>query len=231
LAAVTVAPTIIANARRIGTPSIANSASFNIWVGLNDVGRESFRHDIVWPEFKRWRASAETHVERNRIVRQQIRDLVRDRGITAVVRNQLSKQYFRLFDAGCYLMDQLPGGVAYESGRAGYFGIGGDLGRALSVGTRGSIVVLLVVAPVGLVFGRGSRRWIRTLVLFLLYNLALFLWLHVKTRYRIQMLPAAFVGVGCLVAWAEAGWRPPPSVARACGAVVLVAVLIWFALG
>ena len=232
LAAVTVAPTVVANARRTGTPMIANSAAFNIWVGLNDIGRESFRNDVVWPEYQRWMASADTHAARDRILREKIRDLIRERGWVVVLRNQFSKQYFRLFDVGCYLTDQLPRGPAQEHAGAGYLGVGSKLGRVVTAAAVASVLALLLVAPAGLILG-GCRenRWVRTLIVFLIYNLLLFTWLHVKTRYRIQMLPAAFVGVGCLVAWVEAGCRPRPSMIRIGGAVVVIAMLIWLAVG
>ena len=95
-----------------------------------------------------------------------------------------------------------------------------------------AILLLTVAAPLGLFLGGCRRhRWVRVLLVFLAYNLALFLFLHVKTRYRIQMAPAAFVGVGCLVAWIEAGCRPRPGWWRAVAAAVVVALLLWFALG
>lgn len=232
MAAVTVAPTIIANTKRTGTPMIADSAAFNIWVGLNDVGRESFRHDVVWPEYQRWTTSADTYADRDRILRSQIREFVCDRGWIAVGKNQLSKQYFRLFHAGCYFTDQLPGGAARVQVAAGYLGTGRRLGGALAAITIATILLLYTAAATGLMVG-GCRdnRWVRTLVVFLAYNLALFFFLHVKTRYRIQMLPVAFVGVGCLVAWLEAGCRPRPSGVRLAATAAVVVMLIWFALG
>ncbi len=231
-AVVTVAPTVLANARRTGEPMIANSAAFNLWVGLNDVGRESFRHDVVWPAYQQWEASADTYAERDRILRTRIRDLIGERGWIATLSNQLSKQYFRLFRVGCYLTDQLPGGGAQVQSNAGYVGVGPRLGRVISLVSFAPYLFLLVAVPVGLVFGGCRRnRWVRTLIVFLAYNLLLFLWFHAKTRYRIQMMPAAFVGVGCLVAWVEAGCRPRPSMVRMIGAVVVVALLIWFAIG
>jgi 4-amino-4-deoxy-L-arabinose transferase-like glycosyltransferase len=232
MAALTVAPTVIANAKRTGTPMIANSARFNIWVGLNDVGRENFRHDVVWPEYQRWEASAGSYAARDRILQTRIREFVRDRGWVAVVRNQASKQYFRFFHAGCYLTDQLPGGAAQELANAGYLGAGPVVGRAVKSATVASILLLFAVVPAGLILGGcRSNRWVRSLILFLVFNLVLFMWLHVKTRYRIQMLPAAFVGIGCLVAWIEAGFRPRPSVASSVAAGLVVVVLMWFALG
>ncbi len=232
MTAVTVAPTIIANFERTGTPMIADSAAFNIWVGLNDVGRESFRHDVVWPEYQQWTASADTYADRDRIMRSQIGEFVRDRGWIAVAKNQLSKQYFRLFHAGCYFTDQLPGGAAHVQSAAGYIGTGRRLGGALAAVTIAAILALYVAAATGLMVGGWrDNRWVRTLVVFLAYNLALFFFLHVKTRYRIQMLPVAFVGVGFLVAWLEAGCRPRPSGARVAATAAVVVILIWFALG
>ncbi|MCU0303696.1 MAG: glycosyltransferase family 39 protein [Thermoanaerobaculales bacterium] len=231
LAAATMAPTLAANARRTGGPGLVGSSTFNLWVGLNDVGRESFRHDVVWPEFQAWVASADSHAARDRILRERIRELVRTRGLAAVVREQLSRQYYRLFDAGCYLTDQLPGGAAQLQAGAGYLGAGPRLGRLVRTATVVSILGLYLAATAGLALGgcRGNR-WVRVLVVFLVYNLLLFLWLHVKTRYRIQMLPAAFVGVGCLVAWFETGWHPRPSARRIAGATVIGGLLLWLAL-
>lgn len=232
MAVLTVSPVLVGNARRTGSPFIANSATFNLWVGLNDVGRESFLNDVVWPEFQQWKASADTNAERNRILRSRTGDLVRDRGLPAVLENQIAKQYFRLFDAGSYLTDQLPGGAACEQAGAGYLGLDRRFGQAVAAVAVASILLLYGAATTGLMVG-GCRghRWVRVLVVFLAYNLALFFWLHVKTRYRIQMLPAAFVGVGCLVAWLEAGCRPRPSAPRAAATGLVVGLLIWLALG
>lgn len=232
MAAATVAPTISANAKRTGAPMIANSASFNIWVGLNDVGRRSFRHDVVWPEYQRWKSSADSYTERDRILRLRISEFIRDRGWFQVFKDQVSKQYFRLFHAGCYLTDQLSGGAAQSLSNAGYLRAGPVVSRVVTAVTAASILLLFAAAPAGLFLGGcRSKRWVRTLVLFVVFNLAIFFWLHVKTRYRIQMLPAAFVGIGCLVAWVEAGFRPRPSRVGVAATGVVVALMMWFALG
>jgi hypothetical protein len=95
----------------------------------------------------------------------------------------------------------------------------------------GWFLVVLVSAGLGLTIG-GCRRqpWVRVLMLFFAYNLALFLWLHVTTRYRIQLLPVACLGVGCLVAWIEAGCRPRPSKTRTAAAGLVLGLLMFFAL-
>ncbi|MEE4270503.1 MAG: glycosyltransferase family 39 protein [Thermoanaerobaculales bacterium] len=228
----TMTPTMVAHSRHSGTPAVGNSAVFNLWVGLNDVGRESFTNDIVWPEYQAWVASSDNPANRDRVLKRRVLDLVRERGIGPVLRNQLAKQYFRLFDAGCYLTDQLPGGAASGRDGSGYVGASPAMGEVVGAVSVGSILLLYVAAPAGLMLG-GCRksRWVRVLVLFVIYNLALFFWLHVKTRYRIQMLPAAFVGVGCLAAWLEAGRIPRPSAGRVVAVVTVVAVLMWLALG
>lgn len=230
--AATMAPTMVAYNRHSGTPAVGNSAVFNLWVGLNDVGRESFVNDIVWPEYQAWVASSDNPANRDRVLRRRVLDLLRERGLGPVLRDQLAKQYFRLFDAGCYLTDQLPGGAAGGRDGAGYVGASPAVGKIVAAVAVGSILLLYAAAPVGLMLGPCRKGgWVRVLVLFLIYNLALFFWLHVKTRYRIQMLPAAFVGVGCLAAWLEAGTMPRPSAGRVVAAAVIVALLMWMALG
>lgn len=231
-AVATMAPFMVAHKSHSGTAAMGNSATFNLWVGLNDVGRENFAINVVWPEYKAWVASSDHPAERDRILKRRVRELVGERGLTTVMRDQLTKQYFRLFDAGCYLTDQLPGSGVRGLARSGYLGLGPRAAGVVRAVTVGSILLLYAAASAGLMLG-GCRkeRWVRVLLFFLLYNLALFFWLHVKTRYRIQMLPVAFVGVGCLVAWLEAGCRPRPAVVRMAATVAVIAVLTWMALG
>ena len=61
-----------------------------------------------------------------------------------------------------------------------------------------------------------GRRWLWVGLGFVAYNLALFLLLHVKSRYRLQFLPVLLLYAGCAAAWARArlgrqempaGWR------------------------
>ncbi|HSL16647.1 MAG TPA: glycosyltransferase family 39 protein [Methylomirabilota bacterium] len=230
-AALVVAPTLAANARRLGSPVLAGSGLFNLWVGLSDVGRESFVRDVAWPEYKAWRASAPDFAGRQRVLRTKIVELLRQRGLGEVLADQLSRQYFRLFDVGCYLTDQLPGGPAHELSEVGYRDLGRGPAQVVRGVTAAAVLLLFVAAPLGLVLGGCRRhRWLRVLLLFLAYNLLLFLWFHVKTRYRIQLLPVGFVGVGCLVAWVEGGCRPRPSGWRVATALLAVAVLVALAI-
>jgi 4-amino-4-deoxy-L-arabinose transferase-like glycosyltransferase len=66
--AATVAPTLIATHQRTGQWLLADSAAFNVWVGLNDRSRRNFVDPIAGNEYQRFRASAASHAERVRIV-------------------------------------------------------------------------------------------------------------------------------------------------------------------
>jgi 4-amino-4-deoxy-L-arabinose transferase-like glycosyltransferase len=230
-AAATVAPTLVSPSRLPGSPAIGGSATFNLWVGLNDVGREHLRSDVVWSEYQKWLSGGSTHPERHRAVAAKIRRNLGERGVVAVVEEQLSKQYFRLFDVSSYLTDQLPGGPAAEWIGVGYGSAGPLLSSVLRGTAAAAYVALLVAVPGGFLLGRSRSRWVRVLATFIVFNLLIFIGLHVVTRYRIQMIPAAVVGVGCLVAWLEAGCRPRPGWGRVGAAAVVVGLLLWFALG
>jgi hypothetical protein len=181
---------------------VADSASFNLWVGLNDHGRSNFDHDIVTRAYADYRASSPRFEERDRILKEKIRTFLSEHSVAEVLAGQLSRQYFRLLDKDSYLTDQLPGGVAVESYDAGYIRAPRDVASAIRSISFLIYGVLLAAAPIGyLVWRAWDRRWFRVLVLFLLYNLAVFFWLHVKSRYRIQLLPVLFIGTGAAAAW------------------------------
>ena len=224
-----VLPTVLVHQRRAGTATIANSATFNLWVGLNDRSRRSYVDPIVGEEHRAYMASSPEHVERVTIYRQKIGALVAEKGLRAVIADQLGKQYFRLFDKNSILTDQLPGGVR-SSRRAGYQG----KQRGIATVLRGTSFVLygvvLAGAALGLAWSSSSRpRWLWIPLLFLVYNLAIFLFLHVKARYRIPMMPFLFLYAALALdtvrrvaagdAAAPAAWR---SVLGAAGALVLL---------
>lgn len=202
---VTVAPTVLEQHRLTGRFMIADSSAFNLWVGLNDRARRNFDIDVVSGVWREYESSADTFAERDRVLRERIRSHVASHSWGELVARQLGRQYFRLFDKDSYLTDQLPGGAAVERYHAGYLDAGAVVAGALRAASISSYALLLAVAPVGLFIWRyRDRRWMTVLVLFVLYNLAIFLWLHVKSRYRIQLLPVAFIGAGGAAAWCAA---------------------------
>jgi 4-amino-4-deoxy-L-arabinose transferase-like glycosyltransferase len=207
----TVAPAVLEQHRRTGRLMIADSSAFNLWVGLNDRSRTDFEIDVVTGLYREYTASAESFVERDRILREKIRGYLDTHSWTGIVRSHLGRQYFRLFDRDCYLTNQLPGGAAVERYSAGYLRANPTVSKAVRATSYLLYGLLLVLAPLGLALWRfRDRRWLTVLLLFVLYNLAIFFWLHVKSRYRIQLLPVAFLGAGCAVAWLDARLEGKP---------------------
>ncbi len=196
-----VAPTAISNHRRGTGVVISSSLAFNLWVGLNDRSRKNFVDLAVNKEWRAFKASADNHPERNAIAWSKTRALLEEQGILGILRRQLGRQYFRLFDRDSFLTDMLPGGAIAAHGW-GYR----DPPPVIAGGLRLSSYLLYAGILLGAVAGvvvwpPRSRRWLAVGLLFVGYNLALFLLLHVKSRYRVPMLPFAFLYSGCAAAW------------------------------
>lgn len=195
----TVAPTVLSNVERHGRWLISDSALFNVWVGLSDVSRRNFVDEVVGREFKTYVESADSPTERNRILAGKLRRRIRERGWTEQLGSQLTRQYFRLFDKDSFFTDQLVGG-AIEARGAGYASRASGFAAVLRGVCYGSYALMLVAAPFGLVLCPPAKRgklWL--LLLFLAYNLGLFLLVHVKSRYRVQFLPVLLLLAGCAV--------------------------------
>ncbi|MEN8164104.1 MAG: glycosyltransferase family 39 protein [Acidobacteriota bacterium] len=230
---VVIGPVIGLQYRRVGVPVIADSSAFNLWVGLNDRGMKSFEEPIVTKAYREYWAWDGTFAERNARAHRQSLQLIRERGMGTVLKAQFGRQYARLFDKDSYLTEQVPGGAAVEQG-SGFVALGPRVSEGVRRVSYGTYALLLMTAPLGfLVWPFAERRWPRVLLLFLLYNLALFLVLHVKSRYRIQLMPVFFLGSSAAIAWFEAGFEGRislrPVVGRLGVAGVVSAVLLWLA--
>jgi 4-amino-4-deoxy-L-arabinose transferase-like glycosyltransferase len=223
--AVTVLPAMRASASQGGPYSIANGARFNLWVGLNDRSRRNLVGEIVGDEYRRWQASAPTFGEREDILKRKIGALVHERGLLAIARAQLGRQYFRLFHHDSFFTDQLPGGAIAAQG-LGYR----DPPAALASAARawGNLIWLTTLVGVGLglaALPRDRTGWLAVLLAFVGYNLALFLLLHVKTRYRLPFLPVldllAGTGVAALAGEGRFGGWPQRAAGTVAGALLL----------
>lgn len=189
LAAV-VAPTLWLNQRRHGSAVIASSARFNLWVGLNDRGTRELGDRSTLEALREWRESGATFAAREEATGRRIRELVAERGAGRILVDQARRQYFRLFDLSSFLTEQLPGG-AIHARRRGYRDPPPLLAAAVAWSHRLVYPAVLLLAPWGLI--RGLRRrepWAVAAAMLLAYALLVFLFLHVKTRYRVQLLPA-----------------------------------------
>jgi len=187
----TISPVLAAQYQRLGKPMIADSSAFNLWVGINDRGLKNFRDEYVARAYEDFRCTDGNFFERSASLRSRAFDEIRRRGILTTLRGQLCRQYFRLLDRESYLGEQLGQGAAVRQG-LGYRAAGrGLLLRGSSFLIYG---VLLALLPASLLlYSWRDLRWVRIMLLFLVYNLALFFWLHVKSRYRIQLLPVLFM--------------------------------------
>jgi len=199
----TITPTLMDNKERHGKMVVADSAVFNLWVGLNDSTLRNFEDNLVWREYIRFQRSASTHTERNEILKKKIVSLVQRRGLVDVISDQIERQYFRLFDKDSFLTDQLPGGLLYlpdkESGYRGSRSVMTEGLRLTSYIIYGLVLVLAVIGIAACPLL--SRKWLIVILAFIGYNLLVFLVLHVKTRYRVQLLPFFFLYAGYTMSW------------------------------
>lgn len=198
-----VLPTLVAQQRDFGRLMLANSARFGLWVSLNEVSRHEFRDSAVVAEYPRYMQSARSIDRREEIVYDKIVQTLGERGLWSSLRRQLGIQYFRLFGRDSFLTLQLEGGAVWQRGdgyRAGN-SIAAQVIRWLSYAVWAAILAMaawgVAVFPYR---GRRSGWWVLG---FLLIQCGLFLVLHVKTRYRIQMLPGLFFFAAYGAGW----WR------------------------
>lgn len=193
---------------RIKGYPVVESATFNAWVGLHDRSRKNFVDPVVGKWFLRYLHSPSIR-ERDALMWREISARWRERGWLQLLASQIGRQYFRLFDKDSFLTDQLPGGTLAARGW-GYRETPAAVSLALRVGSYGLYAAILVGAVMGIVvFPAGGRRWSRWLLAFLAFTMLVFLVSHVKSRFRIQLLPFLFVYCGCTVAWlsSKLGWN------------------------
>lgn len=168
---------------------LGGSGWFNAWVGLNDASRRNLVGEIVGDELAAYRASAATSAEREAIARRKVLGKVSEDGSGTILASQFSKQYFRLLGYDSFFTDMLPEGSIADQG-FGYRMPAGWLSRGLRAVAIGAHVLLLLSAVWGaLVLPWRERPWAWVVAAFVAYNLAIFLVLHVKTRYRVQFEP------------------------------------------
>jgi 4-amino-4-deoxy-L-arabinose transferase-like glycosyltransferase len=196
LVLVTILPVMVSNLMTRGEFIIADSSLFNIYVGLNDKGLTDYSPvEIVGPALDVYMGSGPTHKIRNAIYREKVLTQLEQQGVLGTLLNQVPKQYLRLFDIQTYLTTQLPGMArpAYTTKSTGVI-------WALRSYSYLMYGFVLVAGAAGACFVRiASANWPSLFLLFILYNLGVFLVLHVKTRYVIQFMPFLifFASVAC----------------------------------
>jgi dolichyl-phosphate-mannose-protein mannosyltransferase len=180
-------PVVVTNGLRHGYWGIANSGPFNAWVGINDPANRHDYESVVQAAMAEYLALSPDPARRNRAASLAVGRTILRRGPLAVLSAQVAKQYGRLFDRESFFTDQLPGGRLLPDAPPQ------PRDSWLRAWAYGAYAIVLLLAGLGLALAdwgrRGSARRLALPALFLAYNLALFLLLHVKTRYRFAFLP------------------------------------------
>ncbi len=164
---------------------IADSSVFNIWVGLNDFETMDSVNDIAGLEMEQYLQSGANLKIRNDILLDRIVQRINKQGLFSTLLNQFNKQYFRLFDVQTYFTTQLVG-----NHRQAYSLDSKIINITLELYAYIEYGFILIVGILGLCFLCGwPWNWSHLFALFIIYNLDIFLFLHVKTRYIIQFFP------------------------------------------
>jgi len=178
------------------------SPLFNLWVGLNDTARRDFQNPVAGVEWTAYSRSAASYAERNRVLSDKITRFFDDNEWPQILWQQLSRQYFRLFDKDSCLSNQLPRGLLFQR-HYGYVEAPPMLGELLRWSSYLLYSFLLVTSALGCaVVPLRGRAWLKVMLGFVAYNLLLFFFLHVKSRYRIQLLPVLLLYSSCATVWA-----------------------------
>lgn len=214
--------------RETGAPLIADSAGFNLLGGLTDRWRSDYIADSVAPLYGDYLALPGTPQQRNAVMLARAEAVVETRGLGTTLSDQLGRQYFRLFSAKTPLLSQLPGPAC-----AGYVGIYRGVSETLANTTIILADVWHALTLAGAAFGLAFwRRWRDPLIwwmaLFVGYQVALFLGLHVKARFLLPLLPffagfaaSAIVDLRAGIAATLPRWRWMLAAAMALGLLVL----------
>jgi hypothetical protein len=197
---IAVAPALVAGHRNTGHWSIADSSAINLLLGLEDSTRNDYVPGASTPRFAEYMESGATPDARNAWAWQRVREHVDATPPLALARDQLDKQYYRLFESKTLLLTQLPGPAC-----AGYRGAYRDASPAAVGAVRWSSHAAHALMLAGFAFGLCLwRRW-RVLAPWLLlafvgYQLALYTALHVQARYLLPMVPVFAVFGGAALA-------------------------------
>ena len=182
---ITVLPTMKKNRIIHGQFMIADSSVINLWIGLNDTGLTDYKNDICQDEFYEFQQSGPDIKTRNHIYREKITQKLKKQGFLETIKKQFSKQYYRLFDYETFFTTRLMGGPRHS-----YHFQNSLLSNLLHIYSHTLYGFILFTSTMGIFFIRvRSFGWPHFFVIFIGYNLFIFLFLHVKTRYVIQFIP------------------------------------------
>ena len=182
-------PVAVHHGRVHGVYAVSDSFHFNLWGGLLDQSRRNYDGGVVQTLYAYYRGIEGDWNDRRAYLEASVEDVITTKGWGTIVVERLDVQYFRLFDRVSLLGDMLPGGAA-ERFDGGYRDPPGWVARFLRRWSYLLYGAVLLGSVLGLIVGPWRRSpWMWGMAAFVGYNLALFLLLHVKSRYRVQLLP------------------------------------------
>lgn len=189
------------NGQRTGSFVLSDSVAFNLALGLENTSRREMVDSRAAGALESFLHGGTSFDERRDRQWQEVARLVRSEGPLTLLRRQLGSQYFRLFHVDSNLVHQLPGGALAERGK-GYREGSPLLARGLRLYAQVFHLALWALAWAGaLLLVHRRHPWLWGGALFLLYNFALFLALHVTTRYRLQLVPFLAIYAAGAIAW------------------------------
>ncbi len=192
---VTVVAVLATGLQGRGELSIAGSAVFNAWVGLNDKAQVDYQDSNGGRDHLRFIAAGPDQATRNAVYGKKIGAFLNEQGLASIMARQAGKQYFRLFDVNTFLTTQLPGGP-----RAAYTFQAPLLVVLLRIYSAVFQGIILVAGAIGMASLRGRPlSWLHFFLVVILQTLAMFLVLHVTTRYLVQLLPLWIVFAAVVV--------------------------------
>jgi 4-amino-4-deoxy-L-arabinose transferase-like glycosyltransferase len=182
------APALWHGVREYGRPMIADSSVYNLWIGLTDRWRTDYVEDMGGATLPAFLASGDTPQQRNDVYREKALAFVRERGAFAVLGDQLERQYFRLFSAKTPLVSQLPGAAC--AGHLSVYSTPDWLTRTLTLWNDTFHALILAAAAFGLAcWRRRPNEGLLLVGLYVAYQLAVLLLVHVKARFLFPMMP------------------------------------------
>lgn len=226
-------PIVAANYRKHRLLAISDSTTFNLILGLTETSRRSLAERTPRDLQLEYLKSSSEVAERRAWLERRLGDLLARIDPPQQLREQVSRQYFRLFDRESVFSAMLPGGSLQARGR-GYQAAPNLLWRALVGLDLTLYALLLATAPWGLALLLQHRRaaglWIGG---WILYLLALFLVLHVDVRYRVVLLPALSISsaVALSTLFRRADLRAQIAPATRWGAMAAAGLLLYLAFG
>lgn len=170
-----------------GRPLVADSSTYNLYVGVHDNWRSDYIHDKGGQYMRQYLHAGDTPRQRNHVFGQLVNADVQSKGFTTVLGERLSVQYFRLFNAKRTLLSQLPGPAC--AGYLGAYTVPAHWVSVIQLLTRAQYLLMLLLAAFALALWKRHSRLLWLIILFFGYQLTLFLGLHVKARFLLPMLP------------------------------------------